>query len=142
MEYDTTHWPLALLVLPANMKELDLEPLARSLERLFARRERFVSLTDASVVASLPDAKGRSALGAWTKSIEPLSKRWLVANALVVPSPIARGVLTAIQWIAPPVVPTAACASAEDACRHLAEHARREGLDAGALDRYLRARRR
>lgn len=141
-EYDTTYWPLAVLVLPQDVTTLEIEPLDRSLQAIFARKQRFLSLTDASAVASLPDAKGRNAIAAWTKSIEAQTQQLVVANSLVIKSPIARGVLTAIQWVAPPVVPTIAASTAEEACAFLRDIASRSALDLTALDRYLAARRR
>ncbi len=140
-EYDTTYWPLAVLVLPADVTSLDIEPLARSLTACFAKNQRFLSLTDASLVANLPDAKGRNAIAAFTKSIEAMTQKHVVANALVIKSPIARGVLTAIQWVAPPVVPTIAASSSEEACRFLGDIASTSGLDLTALDRYLASKR-
>lgn len=141
-EYDTTYWPLAVLVLPADVTTLEIEPLDRSLQAIFARKQKFLSLTDASAVANLPDAKGRNAIATWTKSIESMTQKHVVANALVIKSPIARGVLTAIQWVAPPVVPTIAASSAEEACRFLGDIASGSGLDLTALDRYLATKRR
>jgi hypothetical protein len=141
VEYDTTHWPLAVLVLPADVSAIDLTRLARSLEAIYARRARFVSITDATAVSKLPDAKARSEIGAWTKSIEAQSKRYLVANALVVPSAVARGVLTAIQWIAPPVVPTTVCATVREGATYVIEHARTSAIEVGGVERFLASHR-
>lgn len=141
VEYDTSFWPLAVLVLPPDVTDMDLAPLDRSLQAIFARKEKFLSLTDASAVANLPAAKGRTALTDWTKSVEEKTKRLVVANALVIKSPIARGVLTAIQWVAPPVVPTIAAPTHEEACNFLRDIGAGGGLDVKALDRYLASRR-
>jgi len=141
-EYDTTYWPLAVVVLPADMSSLDIEPLDRSLQAIFARKQRFISLTDGAAVANLPDAKARNALAKWSKSAEAMTQKYVVATACVIESPLARGVLTAIQWIAPPVVPTLAASSDEEACRFLGEQASTSGLDLTALDRYLASKRR
>ncbi len=141
VEYDTTHWPLAVLVLPEDVSEIDIPRLARSLDAIFARGQRFVSITDATAVAKLPGAKARGDLGGWTKTIEPLSKRYLAANALVVPNAVARGVLTAIQWIAPPVVPTIVCATLAEGGAFVIGHARRADVDTSGVDRFLESQR-
>lgn len=132
----TEHWPLVTLELPPDMSVLDLAPLTRSRQEVFARRERYVSITDASAVASLPGAKVRSAIADWAKSIEPMAKRFQVANALVVPNPLARGVLTAVHWLAPPIVPTLVCATMGEGLAFLVEHAARAGLDTAPLTRF------
>lgn len=137
VEYDTTHWPLAVLVLPSDVSDIDVPRLARSLEVIFARKERFVSIADATAVARLPGAKSRGEIGTWTKSIEAESRRYLIANAIVVPNALARGVLTAIQWIAPPVVPTSVCATLSEGGAFVVEHARRGGLDTTSVARFL-----
>jgi len=133
---ETSYWPLVSLVLPKDMTQLDLGPLTRSQDAVFARREKYVSLTDASAVAHLPNAKARGAIAEWAKSIEPLAKRYQVANALVVPSPLARGVLTAIHWLAPPIAPTLVCATVSEGIAFLLDHARRAGLDTAPISRF------
>jgi hypothetical protein len=133
---DTRHWPLVTLTLPSDMADLDLEGLGRSQDAVFARREKYVSLTDTSSVASVPNAKVRSRIAEWTKSIEPLSKRYQVANALVVPNPLVRGVLTAVHWLAPPVVPTLVCATVGEGLAFLVEHAKTAGLAIEPITRF------
>ncbi len=140
LAYDTSCWPLIALALPADATQLDVAGLKRSLDAVFSRRAKFVSITDASAVARLPGAKARAALGEWTKSIEPMSRRYQVANALVVPGGLARGVLTAVQWMAPPVAPTTVCATVAEGVAFLREHALRQDVDVAPLDRFLAGR--
>lgn len=140
VEYDVTHWPLAVLVLPADVNTLDIGRVDRSLAALFARKQRFYTLTDASRVTGLPNAKGRGELAAWTKAVEAQTRRHVVATSIVISNPLARGMLTAIHWVAPAVVPSFAAATHEEACRFLGEHGVREGLETDAIDRYLATR--
>jgi hypothetical protein len=132
----TDHWPLVTLELPPDMADLDLGTLSRSQDDVFARRQKYVSITDASAVASLPGAKVRGAIADWAKGIEPMAKRYQVANALVVPNPLARGVLTAVHWLAPPIVPTLVCATMGEGLAFLVEHAARAGLDTEPITRF------
>jgi len=142
IEYDRTHWPLVVLELPADVSDLDVGGLARSLDVSFARERKFVSMMDASAVTHLPQARTRAALSAWAKRVEPLSERFVVANALVVPNGLARGVLTAIHWVAPPVTPTLVCSTVDEGLVFLREHARKAELDDAPIARFAASRRR
>jgi hypothetical protein len=130
------HWPLVVLRLPAHIGEAEVSALAQAQEEIFQRRERYVSLTDTTSVVGLPDARVRSAIGEWLHAIEERAKRYHVANAVVIASPVTRGVLTAVHWLAPPSLPTTVCAKLMEGSRYLEEHARRAGLDVTPFARF------
>lgn len=50
-------------------------------------------------------SKHRKQLAAHSRDYESLLARTMIAAAIVTPSAIVRGVVTAINWIAPPVFP-------------------------------------
>lgn len=108
----------------------------RAQEEIFQRRERYVSLTDTTAVDGLPDARVRASIGQWLKTIEERAKRYQVANALVIASPLTRGALTAVHWLAPPPVPTTVCATLMEGARYLEEHARQARLDVTPFARF------
>ena len=135
------HWPLVVFELPPQLSTGFVGVLDASMKRVFARQMRFVSLVDASKLESLPDANARRALGEWSKTIDAPTRKYQVANALVVPSAMARGVLTAIHWIHPPPMPTIVCATVAEGIQFLRGHARDAGLPLGPLDEYARTRR-
>lgn len=135
------HWPLVVFELPPRLSTGFVEVLDASMKRVFARQMRFVSLIDASKLESLPDANVRRALGEWSKAIDAPTRRYQVANALVVPSAMARGVLTAIHWIHPPPMPTLVCATVAEGIAFVRGHARDAGLPLGPLSDYERTRR-
>ena len=139
LSFDLQHWPLVVLRLPPRFSEAEVASLARAQEEIFQRRERYVSLTDTSVVEGLPDARVRAAIGECLKSSGSRAKRYQVANALVIASPLSRGALTAVHWLAPPPVPTLVCGTMAEGARYLEQHAQRAGLDAAPLGRLLRS---
>ncbi len=83
----------------------DLERMFDDWREVFARKERFVALCDLGRVRAMPDAKQRARTAALTKSIEADSMRYSLGTAMVVSNPIARGAMTAIDWINPPKIP-------------------------------------
>lgn len=122
------HWPLVTLALPADLRRLDLTPLRESQQEVFDRRERYVSMTDATEVAHLPDAHSRREIGAFLNAVEEGTSRWQVANALILSSDVARRVLTAVHWLAPPKIPTGVFSTRAEAKAFLLEHAEAAGL--------------
>ncbi len=136
VSFDLAHWPLVVLRLPPRIGEAEVASLARAQEEIFQRRERYVSLTDTTAVVGLPDARVRSAIGQWLQTIEERAKRYQVANALVIASPLTRGALTAVHWLAPPPVPTTVCATVREGARYLEEHARRARLEVAPFARF------
>jgi hypothetical protein len=104
-EVEDKVWPFVISVMPPELSvEFFDRYFAKQLE-LLNRKERWVHLVDGRLVSKLPGAHVRSKIAEHTKKIEDLSSRYNIGTATVIPSPIVRGMLTAIHWIVPPPHP-------------------------------------
>lgn len=137
---DLTHFPLVVLVLPPTIDGTYADVLEHDTRLLLARRERYVSVSDAYSVSALPDAKTRKQMGEWTKSHEDDFRRWQVANALLVGSSLVRAGISAIHWLAPPPVPTAVETDLAVGLEFLRGHAKRAGVSTSGIEAFARAR--
>ncbi len=94
----------------------DLEKMFDDWREVFLSKERVVALTDIDRVKTMPDAKQRARTAALSKSIERDSIRYTLGTATVVSNTVARGAMTAIEWINPPKVPQKYAATMLDGC--------------------------
>jgi hypothetical protein len=74
-------------------------------EGLFARRERYVFLIDATKATRIPSAAARHTIGKWQNDHQADSKRWCAGGAILVASALVRGAVTAMSWVHKPAVP-------------------------------------
>lgn len=137
---DVRYWPLVVFDVPADTTHFDLATLRASQDAVLARRERYVTLTNVTAVTRLPGAAVRAELGAWLRETDEARRRWHVADVLVMSNPLVRGAVTAVQWLAPPSVPTLVCGEFTEALDFLEKHALRAGLDARGFAAFRRER--
>jgi hypothetical protein len=121
-------WPLAVATFGDAFADADYDAMFAQFDVAFARRERFVTLNDVRAQKSMPSAKHRARVAEWTRSVEPLIRQYSLGYALVVLSPIARGALTAIDWLNPPKCPQAYFAAMPAACDWCIERLRSRNL--------------
>jgi hypothetical protein len=138
---DLTHFPLVVLVLPPTLDSSYADVLEADTQAVLGMRAQYVSVSDATGVSGMSDAKTRKRMGEWAKSREDDFKRWQVANALYVGSGIVRAGISAVHWFAPPVVPTVVETDLGVALDFLRGHAARAGIDTAGVDAYALARR-
>jgi hypothetical protein len=108
--------PLVVFTIHGDMSLDDIDAMFESWRTVFARKERFVSLSDARGAKSMPSAKERARVAEGIRSIESLSVRYSLGNATIVSSPLIRGALTAIEWIQKPKVASAYFGSMIEGC--------------------------
>lgn len=137
---DLTHFPLVVLILPPTMDASYADILEDDTKTVLSLRTKYVSVSDATSVAGMSDAKTRKRMGEWAKSREDDFKRWQVANALYVGSSIVRAGISAVHWFAPPVVPTVVETDLGVALDFLRGHAARAGLATDGIDAFARHR--
>lgn len=103
---DLSLWPIVILNVYESAHEGDFKAVFERYEReVFTRHERYVSITNLSLMDAVPNAHDRKALAAWMARHEDYVGRWALGNSTVIRSPIVRGALTALYWIQKP--PTA-----------------------------------
>lgn len=121
IEVDETRWPLVVIRWPeGKITDADVAEFLETSRGHLARAERFASLHD-GVRASGLDGKQRKQMGDHITSNRARLERWHAAAAIVAPSPVIRGIITAVNWLAPPPFPQRSFASAVEAERWLRE---------------------
>jgi hypothetical protein len=137
---DDRYFPLVVVTFPEHPDIAFAEAFLREAERPITRREPKVTLIDASRTRSLGSALVRNRIGTWSRGHEQVVREFSLGVAFVVVSPLARGALTAILWIAPAACPSEVTATTVDAFAYLrGQYERRFGPSA-ILDQYQRER--
>ena len=122
------HWPVLVFTLWGEVTKADVDALEATTSEAFARREKHVNIFDCLGVAARPDALIRQQMEKFTNDTRADSKLWTLGTAIVIGSPVLRGVITAVHWVAPPSVPAEAVGTFEQAIDHA-----RSWLQTGSL---------
>lgn len=112
----------------APFSDADCLAFGDAMRALLARKVNHAIIFDTGGLFTM-NAKQRAMMAALTKETAAESARYVVCACVVIDNPLARGVITAINWIAPPTfeqkfMPSIAEAEAW-ALRRLAEDASR-----------------
>jgi hypothetical protein len=75
--------------------------LDQIVRRVFSRNQRFVVILDATQLATIPSARHRQLIADWTTKNVSVIERLVGGAVMVTESPLMRGIITAIQWLAP-----------------------------------------
>ncbi|MCB9597027.1 MAG: hypothetical protein H6719_30165 [Sandaracinaceae bacterium] len=99
-EADFDEWPVAGVRLQgAGSSAAPFESFTDAVDAILRREERCAIVLD--LTGASPDANRRRLTAAALDARHEPLERWVVAGALVVPSPVHRGILTAVQWLNP-----------------------------------------
>ena len=117
---ETVDWPLVLMEFPEQrVPDAALHALLNhleSVEREAARaREKGFFISDLTRIREIAPASQRKYVGEWIGRTSALHRAAGVGGANVAPSPILRGVITAIFWIKPSPNPTLFVATRNEA---------------------------
>jgi len=123
---DDAMWPLVVVTFSTSTSDDDWRRMFRVYERYYARGQRFHVVNDGLAVKGAIVPSQRKIIAESARAHEDMSRRWCLGGATVVGNTIARGVVTAITWVAPPAYkltfhPTLADA-ADEAIRTLGKH--------------------
>jgi len=126
---DAQHWPLLVETMPAVFPddEATIDAWIEHVDGLMRARGAtpFVMLVSGTHVSKPPNAKTRQKMAQWLSECEPYQKHCL-RSVFVFSSPIARGIMIAIDWIARPHPPRTIVATMSEAlsiCRRELEAA-------------------
>ena len=98
--YDDSRWPLYRIILADEaLSDREFDHFVATLDGLYERGQRYVVLLDARSAPPL-DARRRQLLGERGKAINARKPERLSGVAVVLSSPLQRGIFTAIQWVA------------------------------------------
>jgi hypothetical protein len=111
---DADRWPLVIYRFSGEVSLPQLEKYLQKQDELLARHQPTGSLGLAEDMKMWePALLKRQA--AWIKQNEPLLRKYSVGAALVMPSPVVRGMLKAILWMQPMPQPHTVCSNTGDA---------------------------
>jgi hypothetical protein len=115
LELSTEQWPLAITTLGNGVKDADyVAYFARFEAMVLARGHRFASLVDGSSATEAPTPAQRKMIAEWQQRQLALGSALNVGVAMVLPSRVVRGALTALHWLFPPPTPTVALATFDE----------------------------
>jgi hypothetical protein len=95
----TEHFPVVVITLGEEVVASDLTIMSAAFRDIFARRKKYVCITDVRGIAKLPDAKTRQAVADWWKTLAADQRIWNLGSANIVSSAPVRGALTALSWL-------------------------------------------
>jgi len=117
MKLDETLWPVVVFTLGATETDDDWRRMFAHYDAFYARRQFFHAVTDATATRTFPSAAQRRLIAELSRDREDQSRRWCLGGATVMSGTVARGVLTAITWISPPVYKLTYHTTFDDALR-------------------------
>jgi hypothetical protein len=103
VRFDTSAWPLLVIRMPDRLDLEAIESFFEGLDAVFARKSRFSAIVDTTALSGFPDAVGRQRLVEGLNKRSFTEKAYTVGNGVVIVSAAARAVLTAINWVRPPI---------------------------------------
>jgi hypothetical protein len=96
--------PIVTVTPPPELTDEALTSILHGLEDCLARGSPYVLIFDLSQ-SGIPNAVQRGKLAAHIRKNKPRSQLWVRGIGVVAPSPLVRGMLTAIFWLEPLGVP-------------------------------------
>ena len=127
LEYDETRFPLVLVRSRGRATDAELDALLAALKRPLLRREKYVEIFDGTH-ADPGTPSQRRTLAEWMRAHANLINTYSIGTAIVMPSPLVRGALTAIFWIQPLPCPHTVVSTMAEAERWAEERLRAAGL--------------
>jgi hypothetical protein len=108
MELLGATFPLLIAILPKKYDAASIQAMADAFRPYHARQQHFAVMHIQLKGVGVPTATERKLVTDWANSpaIRDVSARFCVVSAVVLPNPLNRGVLTAINWLLKPVCPT------------------------------------
>lgn len=127
---DDRHFPLVISTLPARFGNEEIDEFLAHHDRILARNQRYGTVTDVSSVGIIPDARFRRRITDWQIDRLESMRRLTVGTAIVAPTPLLRGALTAIGWVVKAPYPEAVVATMPEGVARLREFFVAAGLGA------------
>jgi hypothetical protein len=123
---DVGEFPLVVVRWPeTTVGEVEADDVLRELSSFYGQKHAV--LHDAVRTGGLNGAARRK-MAQHSAQHEEEIRRWVVASAAIAPSAFTRGLIKAIQWVAPPPCPFRVFSEREDAREWLLQALRRAGL--------------
>lgn len=132
IEFDTSMWPLVLVVMPPTLQVEDIAYLQQSYEHVFAAPTRHALVVDTTTLESIPDATLRRRMKEFEDGKRTIIRERNIGSAIVLSNSVVRGAFTALRWISPQPAPNKAFANLRDAARWCIEGIEADGQEVPA----------
>ena len=118
IDVDDRHWPLVIYRFNGVVTMSELEAYLKRQDEMLSRRELTMALvlTDKVKMWDTPVLKRQAE---WVKEHRDILRRYSLGVALVIQSPLVRGMLRAILWMQPMPQPHAVCSTSAEALEWL-----------------------
>lgn len=126
--FDESRFPLVEVHFTLPIVDHDIDVFCAKMRALAHGGRRYASVFDTRGVFSINSAQ-RKKLAELQLELHDASARAVVVACLAFSNPLARGVVTAINWTKPPSFPQRYFDSVEDARAHAIATLRTEGLE-------------
>jgi hypothetical protein len=137
---DTRLFPLIVSRFPASWSEAELDAYLAGFVAIHDRGERFVHVSDITGTMAIPNPQLRKKAADFIAAEHDRSARLCMGTAQVAHA-LARGALTAIQWITPPPYPHIVVSGWPEALAWVRARAADSGLALPASIEQLRSER-
>jgi hypothetical protein len=124
---DESRFPLIVVTFVGSQDEAEFSAYLEGMTAFAERRLRAVTVFDATRAGPTP-ATQRARQGAWLKKYRSIIQEYSCGSVFVIRSPLVRGALTAILWIAPIPGAHTVVGTLEEAERWAVERLRAEGV--------------
>jgi hypothetical protein len=123
IQIDDRYWPLLVFRFSGQVSMEEMEAYLKRQDEMLVRGQKMASLvlTDHLRMWEMPVMRRQAA---WIKEHEPTLRKLSLGAALVITSPVVRGMLKALLWMQPMPQPHLVCATPEQALAWLRERFR------------------
>jgi hypothetical protein len=125
---DDSHWPLVVFTFGGTVTAREIDHYLEGMGRLFSTGERGIGLVLTDDLKPFDVALIRR-LAQWNQANEARLRAQSIGTALVLPSPMVRGLLRAILWMHPIPQPYAVFSTTEEAMVWVRDMVRRAGIE-------------
>jgi hypothetical protein len=100
LTFDESAWPVVILESPPIFSRDSPADIIAGFDHILSRKDRFALIVDTRPVETMPNAAWRKTITEWANDpqTQRRTSRYSVGTSLVITSPLARGIYTALSW--------------------------------------------
>jgi hypothetical protein len=103
VDVDAAAWPLVIVRIGEKLDVAAIDTFVQGIDTVLERKAKFVTIIDTTALSRLPNAIERRRLIEQMNRRTFAEKAYNLGNAVVIVSAPARAVLTAVNWVRPPM---------------------------------------
>jgi hypothetical protein len=98
--FDESAWPVVVLNSPPIFSSESSADIIAGFDHILSRKDPFALVVDTRPVKAMPNAAWRKKITEWANAphTQRRTSRYSVGTSLVITSPLARGIYTALSW--------------------------------------------